>query len=265
MDLALQEDLGLGDITTELINVDHDLEARLVCREPITACGLPVGAWLCERAEPALRFKPLVQDAEELPAGAVLAILQGNAASILRLERTLLNFMMRLCAVASLTQQFVQAVANTGAKILDTRKTIPGWRILDKYAVRIGGGHNHRFNLGSGILIKDNHIAACGSLGEAVRRARQWAPHGLKVEVEVEDFAGVQEALAAGADLLLLDNMKTEQVRQISEATAGKALLEVSGGITLKTVRAYAEAGANYISVGELTHSAPAVDLSMEF
>jgi nicotinate-nucleotide pyrophosphorylase (carboxylating) len=191
--------------------------------------------------------------------------LAGRARSLLGAERAALNFLQRLSGVATLARRFVRAVEGTRAAIVDTRKTAPGWRALDKAAVRSGGARNHRADLASGILIKDNHVAACGSVAEAVRRARARAPHGLRVEVEVSTAAALDEALAAGAEIVLLDNVSPDEARALASRAAGRALVEVSGGVTLETVRAYAEAGVDLISVGALTHSAPAVDLSLEF
>jgi nicotinate-nucleotide pyrophosphorylase (carboxylating) len=264
IDLALEEDIGRGDVTTELLGEHRQGCGRVVCRVPVVACGLPLLGWLVARGAPELTARSCVSEGELAPAGSTLATLVGPAGAILRLERTALNFLMRLCGVATLTRRYVQEVAATGARVVDTRKTLPGWRVLDKYAVRVGGGGNHRADLGSGILIKDNHIAACGSTTEAVRRARAGAPHPLRIEVEVENLAQAEEALAAGAEVLLLDNMTAAQVREVSSALGGRTQLEISGGVTLQTIRAYAEAGARLISVGALTHSAPAVDLSLE-
>lgn len=263
-DLALQEDLGHGDVTTEIVGDSGRAVARVVCREPVVVCGLPVGEWVLERAEPTVEIERLVAEGAVLPAGAALSRLTGPSAAILRVERTLLNFLMRLCGVATWTRRFVEAVAGTRARVVDTRKTVPGWRVLDKYAVRVGGGSNHRLDLASGILIKDNHIVACGSVAEAVARARARAPHPLRVEVEVESSEAAQRALEAGAEILLLDNMTPEEVREVVSRVGGRALIEVSGGVTLGTIRAFAEAGADLISVGALTHSAPAADLSLD-
>jgi nicotinate-nucleotide pyrophosphorylase (carboxylating) len=264
IDLALEEDLGRGDVTTELLGERRAGQGRVVCRVPVVACGLPLLGWLAARGTPELTARGCVGEGDLVSAGTTLATLVGPVGAILRLERTALNFLMRLCGVATLTRRYVQEVDGTGARVVDTRKTLPGWRVLDKYAVRVGGGGNHRADLGSGILIKDNHIAACGSTAEAVRRARSGAPHPLRVEVEVESLAQAEEALAAGAEVLLLDNMTPTQVREVASAVGSRALLEISGGVTLQTIRAFAEAGARLISVGALTHSAPAVDLSLE-
>jgi len=264
IDLALDEDLGHGDVTTDLCGQDGKGVGRIFCREPIVVCGLPVAEWVLERAEPELEFDAEASEGVVLHAGSELARLVGPAAATLRVERTAINFLMRMCGVATLTRRYVEAVEGTGARVVDTRKTVPGWRVLDKYAVRVGGGSNHRPHLGSGLLIKDNHIEACGSVGEAVARARAGGPHPLRVEVEVEDSAGVAEALEAGADILLLDNMRPEQVREVVQQVDGRALIEVSGGVDLSSVRSYAEAGAQLISVGALTHSAPAVNLALD-
>jgi nicotinate-nucleotide pyrophosphorylase (carboxylating) len=264
IELALQEDLGRGDPTTESVGERGARTGRVVCREPVVVCGLKVAGWIIQRSQEPLDLEPLATEGQMLPAGAALARLSGPVDGILRVERTLLNFLMRLCGVASHTRQFVDAVQGTGARIADTRKTLPGWRALDKHAVLAGGGVNHRFDLGSGILLKDNHLVACGSVAEAVRRARALAPHPLRIEVEVESLEAAREALAAGAEALLLDNMTPDQIRQVRHQLGEEVLLEVSGGVTLHNVRAYAEAGPDIISVGALTHSARAVDLSLE-
>jgi nicotinate-nucleotide pyrophosphorylase (carboxylating) len=264
VELALEEDLGRGDVTTEAIAVAAPAVGTVIGRAPLVCCGLPVVEELLARAGLALRCERLAAEGDALVAGDPLCRVVGAADAILRVERTALNFLMRLCGVATQARRFVDAVAGTGARVVDTRKTTPGWRALEKYAVRVGGAGNHRFDLGSGILIKDNHIAACGSVGEAVRRARAVAPHPLRVEVEVESLAQLDEALAAGAEVLLLDNMTPERVGEAAARVAGRALIEVSGGVTLQTVRAFAEAGAQLVSAGALTHSAPAADLSLE-
>jgi nicotinate-nucleotide pyrophosphorylase (carboxylating) len=264
IELALEEDLGRGDATTEAIGEDRAGAGRIVARAALVLCGLPVAEWVAGRADPRLALERLAVEGSRVAAGTCVARLTGPVDAILRVERTLLNFLQRLSGVATQTRRYVDAVASTRARIADTRKTLPGWRVLDKYAVRVGGGANHRADLGSGILIKDNHIAACGGVAEATRRARERAPHPLRVEVEVEGLAQAQQALAAGAEVLLLDNMTPTQVREVARVLGGKALLEISGGVTLDTVRSFAEAGADLISVGALTHSAPAVDLALD-
>lgn len=265
IDLALQEDLGRGDVTTEVVGERGGRRGVVLCREPVVVCGLPVAGWLVQRSGEPLTLHRQADEGESIEAGATLAVLEGPSDAILRVERALLNFLMRMCGVATYTRRHVDAVAGTGARVTDTRKTLPGWRALDKYAVRAGGGHNHRHDLGSGVLIKDNHLAACdGQIALAVERARARAPHPLRVEVEVESLQDAVTAAEAGAEILLLDNMSPEQVRQVLAALPRDVLVEVSGGITLANVRAHAEAGAQVISLGALTHSAPAVDLSLD-
>lgn len=262
----LEEDIGRGDVTTAAV-VSPDLagRARVEAREPFVVAGLPVAA-ACfdEVGGRGLKWLPEFSDGETVEAQAVLARLDGPLASILTGERVALNLLQRLSAIATLTSRFVEAITGTGARIVDTRKTTPGLRLLEKYAVRVGGGSNHRFGLDDGILIKDNHLAAVGGVNRAVSLARDGAPHGLRVEVEVTDLDGVSEAMAAGADAVLLDNMTPEMVGEAVQLVKGKALLEASGGMELESVRAYAEAGVDLISVGALTHSAPAVDISLE-
>ncbi len=264
IDLALEEDLGRGDPTTAAMGRPGLGAGTILCRGETVACGLPLLAWIYERARSSVRCTAMAADGDLLEPGATLARLEGPVDEMLQVERTALNFLMRCCGVATYTRSLVRAVAGTSARVTDTRKTLPGWRALDKYAVRTGGGANHRFDLGSGILLKDNHLAACGSAGEAVRLARATAPHPLRIEVEVESLAAALEARDAGADILLLDNMSPSQVRVVVDALAGTLLLEVSGGIGPDNIRAYAEAGAQIISVGALTHSAVAADLSLE-
>jgi nicotinate-nucleotide pyrophosphorylase (carboxylating) len=266
LDLSLAEDIGCGDWTS-----DATLEpgargtAIIEARGELVLAGVPIIDRLLERyggGAPDIAWR--VGDGAALGAGEVVAELTGDLRTLLALERTILNLLQRMCGVATLTRRYVDAVAGTGARVVDTRKTLPGWRALDKYAVRCGGGVNHRAALDGGVLIKDNHIAATGSVAAAVQRARAVAPHALRIEVEVEDLAGVDAALSAGAEVLLLDNFSPDGVREAVARIAGRALVEVSGGITLETIRAYAEAGADVISSGALTHSAPAADLAME-
>ena len=264
IDLALQEDLGRGDVTTEVVGESGEGGGIILCREPVVVCGLSVADWVIQAAGEEIELQPEAMDGQQLEAGETLAWLEGPVDGILRVERTMLNFLMRMCGVATLTRLYVEALAGTSTRVTDTRKTLPGWRGLDKYAVRAGGGFNHRQDLGSGILIKDNHLVACGSITAAVERARAMGPHPLRVEVEVESQDGAQEAAAAGAEVLLLDNMTPEQVRQVVQALDHEVLVEVSGGINLTNVRQYADAGAQIISVGALTHSARAVDLSLD-
>jgi nicotinate-nucleotide pyrophosphorylase (carboxylating) len=265
---ALREDLGAGDITTRA-TVPPELhgEGVLVAREPCVVAGLPLVAMVYRQLgseSGAVVVETGVSEGQPARRGAEIARLRGPLATLLIGERVALNFVQSLSGTATLTRRFVDAVAGTGAMILDTRKTAPGLRLLQRYAVRAGGGRNHRFGLGDGVLIKDNHIAACGSVREAVERARASAPHGLRIEIECETLAQVDEALAAGADVLLLDNMTPRGVERARRRISGRARIEVSGGITLENVRRYAASGAELISVGRLTHSAPAVDIALD-
>lgn len=264
IDLALEEDLGRGDPTTAAMGRPGEGAGVILCRRETVVCGLPLLQWIHRRANSSVRCLTVADEGELLQPGVTLARLEGPIDEMLQIERTALNFLMRCCGVATKTHHLVRMVAGTSARVTDTRKTLPGWRALDKYAVRVGGGANHRFDLGSGILLKDNHLAACGSAGEAVRLARASAPHPLRIEVEVESLEAAREARDAGADILLLDNMSPSQVRQVVQELGEKILLEVSGGITSANIRDYAEAGAAIISVGALTHSAMAADLSLE-
>jgi nicotinate-nucleotide pyrophosphorylase (carboxylating) len=262
---VLAEDVGQGDITTAAtVPAGQMGRARIRVKESrmILAGGVLIEPVMrMTGAEP--KFISLAAEGAELKAGDLLAEIQGKMAGLLIGERTALNFVQLLSAIATTTRTFVNQVSGTNAKIIDTRKTHPGLRILEKYAVRVGGGHNHRLGLDSGILIKENHIAAAGSVAKAIEGARKLAPHTLKVEIECQTIEQVEEALKARADAILLDNMTLDNVRK-ARAMAGKnILLEVSGGVTLETVRAIAEAGVDLISVGALTHSARSVDISM--
>ena len=262
----LAEDVGRGDITSAGVIPAHAIAVgRLEAREPFTVAGLGV-AGLCFQTVGGDRVEwdPKVDDGELVKEGDVMARVEGNLRAILTAERTALNVLARLSGIASLTAEYAQCLWGTKARLVDTRKTTPGLRVLEKYAVRVGGGSNHRYGLDDGILIKDNHIAAAGGIGPAVRTARMNAHHGLRIEVEVEDLAGLDEALDAGADVVLLDNMSVEEVAQAVEANAGRALLEVSGGITLDNVADYGRTGVDLISVGALTHSVHSVDLALE-
>jgi nicotinate-nucleotide pyrophosphorylase (carboxylating) len=268
IDLALEEDLGRGDLTTDaVIGPTARGRGTIVAREAVIVAGLAVAARVFQRVDPRTTLAPLVADGQAVAAGGVLLSVEGSARALLRAERTALNFLQRLSGIATRTHQFAAAVAGTRTRIADTRKTYPGARMLEKAAVRAGGGSNHRFDLGSGILIKDNHLAIAGSIAEAIRRARVLAPHGMKVELEVDTLAQLDEALAAGVDIVLLDNFDDQAVAAAINRVAGaspRPQVEVSGGITLERVRKLAELGVDIISVGGLTHSARAVDLSLE-
>ena len=269
IDRALQEDLSIGDATTAaLVPEELQATATLFAKQPGVLCGVEVAAAVFRRVDPSLVVEQALRDGDVMERGSVALRARGSAAVLLTAERTAVNFMQHLSGVATLTAVYVEAVKDTGATIIDTRKTLPGLRALEKHAVRCGGGHNHRQNLGDGILIKDNHIAALRghgmSLGDIVRQAHRRASHTIKVEVEVTTLEEAEEALDAGAGLLLLDNMPPELMRRAVKLNRGRAVLEASGGINLDTVRAVAETGVDLISVGALTHSAPALDISMD-
>ncbi len=263
---ALAEDVGAGDITTEA-TIPEAARARAVilAKQEAVVAGLPLVAAVFQRLDPRVAVEPVSQDGGRVAPGDVVARLEGRARALLTGERTALNFLQHMSGVATLAARYAEAVEGTGARVLDTRKTIPGLRALDKYAVRMGGAHNHRMGLFDAVLIKDNHIRAAGGVSAAVERARAAAPEGAVVEVEAQNTAEVKEAVCSGADVILLDNMTPEEVKRAVALIAGRAKTEVSGGITLKTVRSYAECGVDYISVGEITHSARAVDFSLEF
>lgn len=266
---ALLEDVGRGDVTSRA-TVGRDVRARasFVAREDLVVSGLEAArAVFFEAGGEEVSFVALANEGDQLPAGSVLAEVEGPARQILAAERVALNLLMRLSGIATLTSRYAGEIPGTGAKISDTRKTTPGLRLLEKAAVRAGGGTNHRAGLDDGVLIKDNHIALAGGVTEAVRRVKANSPHLLKVEVEVENLEELEEALRAGADVILLDNMTPEEVQEavgVIRSESPSVLVEVSGGIDLRTVRAFAEAGPDLISVGALTHSAPAADISLE-
>ena len=260
----LREDLGQGDLTSLLV-VPEDIEgeAVILAKEG----GVLAGLWVAERvfalADPRTAFAPLVAEGARVAAGTEVARVRGPLRGILAGERLALRLLQRLSGIATLTRAYVEALAGTKAQILDPRKTTPGLRALEKYAVRVGGGRNHRYGLFDGIPIKENHVRAAGGVGEAVRRAKARAPHYLKVEVEVRDLAELEEALEAGADLILLDNFPLEALREAVRRVGGRVPLEASGNMTLERAKAAAEAGVDYVSVGALTHSAKALDLSL--
>jgi len=261
---ALNEDLGAGDLTTRLtIAPTVAGRAEIRAKQSAIVAGVLVVRKICAVAGGEIEVAERVGDGAPVAKGDVLVALSGPAQALLSIERVTLNFLQHLSGIATLTARFVDAVQGTRCRIADTRKTIPGLRVLEKYAVRIGGGANHRFRLDDGILIKNNHITAAGGVAAAVAAARAGAPHGLKVEVECRTLAEVDDALAAGAEAILLDNMSVEQLQQAVPRIAGRAVTEASGGIILENVRAVAATGVDIISVGALTHSAPAVDLHM--
>jgi len=262
---ALAEDIGAGDLTAGLIPATTQAQAQVITREDAVLCG---SAWFDEvfrQIDPSIRVAWRARDGEGISAGQTLCALDGPARGILTGERTALNFLQLLSATATRTRRYVEAIRGTRAAILDTRKTLPGLRRAQKYAVACGGGRNHRMGLYDAILIKENHIAAAGSITAALRAARVAAPAGAMVEIEVENLDQLREALAAGAEHLLLDNFRLDALLAAVKETRGRARLEASGGITLQNIRAVADTGVDYVSVGELTKSIKAVDLSMRF
>lgn len=261
----LAEDIGPGDLTSEpIFPSDACGTARFIAKENFVAAGLETVAPLVFSVlNPALVCAPGVRDGDSVAVGDVLLAISGPVCDLLGAERLALNLSQRLSGIATLTAKFVKEVAGLPVKIVDTRKTTPGLRMLEKYAVRVGGGHNHRHNLADGVLIKDNHISACGSITAAVGKIRAVVPHTLRIEVEVETLGQLEEALSCGVEIIMLDNMEPLIMREAVNRAKGKAILEASGGVTLRNVRAIAETGVDIISVGALTHSAPAVDISM--
>ncbi|HTO03976.1 MAG TPA: carboxylating nicotinate-nucleotide diphosphorylase [Opitutus sp.] len=264
IDLAIEEDAGLGDLTSRAIfPPSHRSRAFISAGHDLVICGLEVAAQVFRRVDPALKVTLAARDGDPVKAGGKVLAIVGPTAALLTAERTALNFIQRLSGIATLSRKFADAVKGTGVRVVDTRKTTPGYRALEKYAVRCGGCVNHRSSLGEHVLIKDNHIAAAGSLGQAVKLARAAAPHLARIEVEAKTLTEVREALRAQADVILLDNMTPAQVQAALKVIAGAAIVEVSGGVRFETVRDYALPGVDVISVGALTHSAPAADLSL--
>jgi nicotinate-nucleotide pyrophosphorylase (carboxylating) len=262
--LAIREDIGTGDVTTEaLVPPDSQGRAEILSKEPFAVAGVDLALRTFTLLSGSVRVLRRVEDGAMVEEGTVLLALEGHLRALLTGERVALNLLQHLSGVATMTRRFVDAVQGTGVKILDTRKTLPGLRILDKYAVRVGGGRNHRASLSEGILIKENHILACGGIHKALGAIRKETPHTLRVEIEATTLEEVREALDAGVDAILLDNMPVEAIRQAVECVRGAVELEVSGGVTLENVRGIAETGIDAISVGRITHSAPSVDVSM--
>jgi len=264
---ALEEDLGrAGDITSELtVPAQTQAEARLVARKPGTISGLVAAQTAFRLVDASLKFETHSPDGSTVPAGTVLAVIAGPARSLLSGERVALNFAGHLSGIATATRALVDAVAGTKARIVCTRKTTPGLRLLEKYAVRCGGGFNHRFGLDDAALIKDNHLAAAGGIKPAIERVRAGLGHMAKIELEVDTLAQLEEALSLGVDTILLDNMPPETLMKAVALAKGRAVLEASGNVTLATVRAIADTGVDYISAGSITHSAPNLDLALDF
>jgi nicotinate-nucleotide pyrophosphorylase (carboxylating) len=270
IDRALAEDTSRGDVTSEaLVPPDLSGKASLLVKEPGVLAGIGVAGHVFSHTDPALKINILIEDGTAVNPGDIAGTVSGRVISILKAERVALNFLQRLSGITSTTAQYVAATEGTGVKIMDTRKTTPGLRPLEKYAVRAGGGTNHRFHLGDAVLIKDNHIAALRAAGmnlkDIIAKARQNAPPGMTIEVEVTSVAEAQEALSAGPDIIMLDNMGIDDMKQVVGLSKGKAKLEASGGITLDNVRRVARTGVDFISVGALTHSYRALDISLEF
>lgn len=265
IDIALEEDIGSGDITTDAL-IDPDLNGKgsVFSRQDLVVAGLQVGRRVFERVDPSLSVRFFCSEGEEIITGTRVMAVEGRLASILTAERTALNFLQRLSGIATHVRRHVLLVEGKRARLVDTRKTTPGWRVLEKYAVRVGGAQNHRMGLFDGILIKDNHIAVCGGIAAAVEKARQQAHHLVRIEVEVESIEEAEEALAAGVDAIMLDNMSVEQIQEAVVRIAGRATVEVSGGVRMESLPRLADTGVDLISMGALTHSAVSVDLSME-
>jgi len=266
IDAALREDMPEGDITSEgIIPADARSEAIFLAKEDGILAGLAIARRVFEKIDSAVEVTEKIQDGAAFRKSDILACVEGPTIALLKGERTALNFLQRLSGIATVTRRFVDAVAGTKARILDTRKTTPGLRLLEKYAVKAGGGTNHRLSLSDMVLIKDNHLRYVGSVAEAVRRARAAVRPGIRIEVEASDLSQVRDALAAGADMIMLDNMTLELMSEAVTLVAGRVPLEASGNMSLDRVRAVAETGVDFISVGALTHSARAIDISLEF
>ena len=263
---AFAEDLGKGgDVTSNAtIAEDARFTAEMNCRQAIVVAGLDIAAAFFRALDPKVEIEQLAKDGEKAEHGTMLMRLAGNARAMLAAERSALNTLQHLSGIATLTRRYVDAIAGTGTVLLDTRKTLPGLRVLEKFASRMGGAENHRMRLDDGVLIKDNHVAVCGGVAEAVKRAKA-ANTGLQVQVEVDRLEQIEPALSAGADRLLLDNMDPAILREAVKLVAGRVPLEASGGVTLETIRFLAETGVNYISVGRITQSAPAVDIGLDY
>lgn len=260
------EDLGTGGDVTSMLTIPAAARftAQMNARQWMAVAALDIAATFFRKLDPAVQIELLASDGDCVEPRTALMRLEGNARTMLAAERSALNTLQHLSGIATLTRQYVDAIAGTGAVLLDTRKTIPGLRVLEKYAARMGGAQNHRMRLDDGVLIKDNHVAVCGGVAEAVRRAKSGST-GLQVQVEVDRIDQIEAALAAGADRLLLDNMPAHVLRQVVALVARRVPLEASGGVTLETIREIAETGVDYISVGRITQSAPAVDIGLDY
>lgn len=266
INMALEEDIGTGDITTETtIPQDKKANGKFIAKEDMIICGIDIAKYVFSLVDPSINFVPNFKDGDAVKKKDVIATVSGNARNVLTGERTALNLMQRMTGIATKTSQAVESIKGTNAKIADTRKTTPGLRVLEKYAVRIGGGTNHRFNLADGVLIKDNHIAVSGGIKNAVANARKAIPHTLKIEVEVETKEQLLEALEAKADIIMLDNMSNEQMAECVKLVDGRAVLEASGNMGEKDLLSVAKTGVDIISIGALTHTVKAADISLKF
>jgi len=266
LETAFREDMPMGDITTDsTVPEDEMSKAYLIAKQEGVIAGLKVCMEAFLMLDPQVKLEPLVKDGQFVEKGTKILIIEGNSRALLKAERTALNLLQRLSGIATLTRLFVEKIIGYNAKVVDTRKTTPGLRLLEKYAVRAGGGTNHRFSLSDGVLIKDNHIKAAGGIFKAVKAARASVPHTVKIEVETETLQQVQEALDSGADIIMLDNMAPEVMRQAVKLIDKKALTEASGNVSLETIQDIASTGVDIISIGALTHSVKAMDVSMKF
>lgn len=264
LEMALREDIGTGDITSEsVVPADARAVGTIKAKSDGIIAGLDVAAEIFRMLDPEVSFRKLVSDGDRVHSGQEVAAAEGKARSILTAERTVLNFLQRLSGVATMTSEYVRAASGHSAEIIDTRKTTPGWRVLEKYAVRVGGGSNHRFGLYDAVLIKENHIAVAGGVAEAVSRARRRIPHTMKIEVEVETLDQVREAIESGADIIMPDNMDVDEIAEAVKLIDGRAIVEASGGIRLKDIPAIAATGVDLISIGALTNSVTPLDISM--
>ena len=265
IELALNEDVGMGDLTTDgIIEEETQARGKIIAKDNLILAGIDIVPRIFEKSLLTFNFKPFFKDGDFVPKGEIIEIIEGNAKIILTYERVVLNFLQRLSGIATNASKFASEVEGTKAKIVDTRKTTPGWRMLEKYAVKVGGGENHRFGLFDAVLIKDNHITLCGGIKEAVERIRNFIPPYLKVEVEASNLKEVKDALEAGAEIILLDNMSINDIGEAVKLINGKTVIEVSGGVNLSNIKEIASMEVDLISIGALTHSASAVDMSMK-
>lgn len=266
LERAFREDMPMGDITTDsTVPLNESSRAFLITKQEGVVCGMEIAMEAFKMLDPNVRLTPLVQDGDFVENKTRILEIEGNSRALLKAERTALNLLQRLSGIASITRLYVEKIIGYRAKVVDTRKTTAGLRLFEKYAVRTGGGTNHRFSLSDGVLIKDNHIKAAGGISKAVQAAREAIPHTVKIEVETETLQQVQEALDSGADIIMLDNMTPERMTEAVSLIAGKAITEASGNITLETIQKVAAAGVDIISAGALTHSVMAMDISMRF